>query len=95
MTGVPDLVPVPRDALAKLVAVARHVSLGARAAFVQPYPDATARFALGALNDAGLLEQFRADDDTDLGDEFAAHADESLALANEAFESVVETWPKE
>lgn len=31
----------------------------------------------------------------DLGDEFAAHADESLTLANEAFESVVETWPKE
>lgn len=53
-----ELVPVPRDTLAKMVAVARHVSLGARAAFVQPYPDATARFALGALDDAGLLEQF-------------------------------------
>lgn len=26
---------------------------------------------------------------------FAAHADESLALANEAFDAVVETWPKE
>lgn len=53
-----EFVPVPRDALAKLVAVARHVSLGARAAFVQPYPDATARFALGGLDDTGLLEQF-------------------------------------
>lgn len=31
----------------------------------------------------------------DLGDEFAAHAEESLALANEAFEAVVETWPEE
>lgn len=90
-----DPVPVPRDALAMLVAVARHVSLGARAAFVQPYPDATARFALGALHDAGLLEQFRSGDDADLGTEFATPAEESLALANEAFDTVVETWPTE
>lgn len=90
-----EFVSVPRDTLAKLVAVARHVSLGARAAVVQPYPDATARFALGGLDDAGLLEQFRPDDDTGMGDEFAAHAEESLALANKAFEAVVETWPEE
>lgn len=32
--------------------------------------------------------------DDGLGVEFEAHAEESLALANEAFESVVETWPK-
>lgn len=90
-----EFVPVPRDALAKLVAVAQHVSLGARAAFVQPYPDATARFALGALDDAGLLEQFRSDADAGLGDEFEARAEESLKLANEVFEAVVETWPAE
>lgn len=31
----------------------------------------------------------------DLGDEFEAHAEESLALANEAFDATVETWPKD
>lgn len=31
----------------------------------------------------------------DLGPEFAAHAEESLVLANETFESVAETWPRE
>lgn len=53
-----DLIEVPRTALAKLVAVTAHVSLGARAAFVTPYPDATARAALGELDEAGLMEQF-------------------------------------
>lgn len=50
-------VPVPADVLRQLVAVASHVSLGRSAAFAQgrPYPDATARMALGALVDAGLL----------------------------------------
>lgn len=55
---VSDLIEVPRTALARLVAVAAHVSLGARAAFITPYPDSLARLALGDL-DEELLEQFR------------------------------------
>ena len=30
-----------------------------------------------------------------LGAEFEAHAEESLELANEAFDAVAQTWPKE
>jgi hypothetical protein len=54
-------VVVPATVLADLVRVAVHVSVGKSFAFVQdsPYPDAIARRALGALEDAGLLEQFR------------------------------------
>lgn len=53
-----DLVQVPREAFNHLVRVAEYVSLGRRAVDHQPdgapYPDATARFALGALGEAGL-----------------------------------------
>lgn len=31
--------------------------------------------------------------DDAIGDDFAAHADESLALAHDAFEAAAETWP--
>jgi hypothetical protein len=52
-------VAVPREAFDVLVQVARYVSLGRRAVDHQPdgkpYPDAAARRALGALDDAGLL----------------------------------------
>jgi hypothetical protein len=56
-------VSVPRDALRGLVEVAEYVSNGSfyNAATDEPYPDAKARRALGALDDAGLLEQFRED----------------------------------
>lgn len=86
-----DLIEVPRTALARLVAVAAHVSLGARAAFTTPHPDSLARLALGELHDAGLLPVA----DADVAAEFEAHAEESLALANEAFDAVAESWPKE
>lgn len=60
MVPVDDVVAVPREVLAGLVRVAQHVSAGKSAAFSQdrPYPDATARFALGALDEAGLLYEF-------------------------------------
>jgi hypothetical protein len=61
-TAAPCTVPVPTAVLADLVKVAAHVSVGKSFAFVgqgRPYPDATARRALGALDDAGLLDQFR------------------------------------
>jgi hypothetical protein len=50
-------VTVPKEAFDALVTVAAHVSAGHGAAHLpgQPYPDATARRALGALDDAGLL----------------------------------------
>lgn len=50
-------VPVPAETFAELVKVATHVSIGRGYAFhgESPYPDATARRALGALDDAGLL----------------------------------------
>lgn len=52
---------VPRAALDDLVQVAAYVSFGRRAIDHQPdgapYPDATARRALGELDDAGLLDE--------------------------------------
>lgn len=55
---MPDTVPVPVKVLADLVKIAEYVSLGRRAVDHQPggapYPDVTARFALGALSEAGL-----------------------------------------
>lgn len=57
----PDTVAVPREALDRLVTVAKWVSRGKSAAFVPDeeiaavYPDATARFALGSLHDEGIL----------------------------------------
>ncbi|MGW6790020.1 hypothetical protein [Streptomyces chartreusis] len=64
---VRDAVSVPRDALKALAEVAMWVSRGRSMAFVpddsealgKVYPDAKARRALGALDDAALLEQFR------------------------------------
>lgn len=51
-----DTVSVPREALRGLVRVAEYV------AGSEPYPDpVAARRALGALDDAGLLDQFRED----------------------------------
>lgn len=53
-----DTVPVPRGALRRLVKVARQVAAS------EPYPDPVpARDALAALDDAGLLDQFRRDSD--------------------------------
>lgn len=54
---------VPREVFDQLVKVAEYVSLGesmARRPGVA-YPDATARFALGALHELGLLtlEEFQ------------------------------------
>jgi hypothetical protein len=63
-------ISVPREALRGLIEVAMWVSRGRSAAFTadpsenvgKVYPDAKARRALGALDDAGLLDQFRGDD---------------------------------
>ncbi|GAA2107865.1 hypothetical protein [Streptomyces synnematoformans] len=51
------LTSVPAWAFRDLIKVAMHVSTGKSFAFVGqgPYPDALARRALGALDDAGLL----------------------------------------
>lgn len=62
-----DAVSIPREALRSLVEVAMWVSRGRSAAMTpshvkaigKVYPDAKARQALGALDDAGLLDQFR------------------------------------
>lgn len=50
-----DLVMVPREAFDRLTQVAAYVSMGRGYIGVQPYPDATARAALGMLDQAGLL----------------------------------------
>jgi hypothetical protein len=55
-----DTVTIPVEAFDQLVKVAMHVSYGKSAAFtVGPYPDPTARVALGALHEAGLLDAYR------------------------------------
>lgn len=60
-----DPVSVPREALSDLLYVARWVAAErARHGALAPdvtLPDATASRALGALDDAGLLDQFRED----------------------------------
>lgn len=61
--GEPSLImrKLPVKAWEQLITVAKWVSRGKSAAFIPDpdiapaYPDATARFALGALHDAGLL----------------------------------------
>jgi hypothetical protein len=66
-----DALSVPRDALRRLVEAAMWVSRGKSMAFTpddskavgKTYPDAKARLALGALDDAGLLDQSREDSD--------------------------------
>jgi hypothetical protein len=60
----PTHITIPRDAFDQLVTVARHVSLGRGAADLTPYPDAAARRALGALDDAGLLDDSAPDQAT-------------------------------
>ncbi|WP_145503124.1 hypothetical protein [Streptomyces sp. CFMR 7] len=58
-------VPVPLEAFDRLVRVAMWVSRGQAMAHVPDpqisgsYPDAAARYALGALDDAGLLNTYR------------------------------------
>lgn len=60
-------VPVPLEAFDRLVRVAMWVSRGQAMAHVPDpqisgsYPDAAARFALGALDDAGLLNTYQRD----------------------------------
>lgn len=55
-----DLITIPLAAFDGLVKVAAHVSYGKSAAFSQgPYPDSTARVALGALDEAGLMDNYR------------------------------------
>lgn len=44
---------VPDEAFQRLVNVAEYVSMGRSYVGVKPYPDATARFALGALSETG------------------------------------------
>ena len=58
-TALPDVTEVPTNALRSLIEVAAHVSAGREAAFASPYPDAKARMALGALDDAGILDEIR------------------------------------
>jgi hypothetical protein len=57
----PGSITIPLAAFDQLVKVAMHVSLGKSAAFHQdsPYPDVVARFGLGALHEAGLLDAYR------------------------------------
>jgi len=53
-------ITIPLAAFDQLVKVAMHVSLGKSAAFSQgAYPDATARFGLGVLDDRHLLDDYR------------------------------------
>lgn len=61
MTAGPgSTVGVPTEVLRDLVKVAAHASAGRSAAFAQGlYPDVMARRALGALDDAGLLDLLR------------------------------------
>ncbi|OEV16284.1 hypothetical protein AN221_32240 [Streptomyces nanshensis] len=65
MGEMDDSVPVPLKAFDRLVRVAMWVSRGQAMAHVpdpqisDSYPDAAARFALGALDDAGLLNAYR------------------------------------
>lgn len=62
------MVTVPQAALDRLVRVAMWVSRGRSMAFTpdpsetigKMYPDATARAALGSLDDHGLLDRYRA-----------------------------------
>jgi hypothetical protein len=54
----PELpIPVPARTLEALVQVAAYVSSGAGYRQTAPYPDATARRALGELDDLGLLRK--------------------------------------
>lgn len=46
-----ETVTIPRDAYEGLVKVAQYVSRGRGFVGVEPYPDATARMALGALSE--------------------------------------------
>ncbi|MGW9299567.1 hypothetical protein ACWHA3_01915 [Streptomyces cyaneofuscatus] len=65
MDEMDDSVPVPPRAFDRLVRVAMWVSRGRSMAHTPDpqisgsYPDAAARFALGALDDAGLLNTYR------------------------------------
>ncbi|MFI6477377.1 hypothetical protein ACIBH1_05555 [Nonomuraea sp. NPDC050663] len=52
-----DTVTIPRDAYLRLVKVAAYVSRGLSFVGVDPYPDAAARFALGALDNIGLIPE--------------------------------------
>lgn len=61
-SAAPASVTIPREAFDGLVKVAQYVSMGRRYVGVEgPYPDATARMALGALHDAGALPDRSAD----------------------------------
>ncbi|MFE7535175.1 hypothetical protein ACFU67_12995 [Streptomyces rhizosphaericola] len=65
MNEMDDSVPVPPGAFDRLVRVAMWVSRGRSMAHTPDpqisgsYPDTAARFALGALDDAGLLNTYR------------------------------------
>ncbi|MGW5291464.1 hypothetical protein [Streptomyces bacillaris] len=65
MDEMDDTVPVPPGAFDRLVRVAMWVSRGRSMAHVpdpqisDTYPDTAARYALGALDDAGLLNTYR------------------------------------
>ncbi|MFI5739204.1 DUF6085 family protein [Streptomyces anulatus] len=67
VSATPDTVPVPLEAFDRLVRVAMWVSRGQSMAHTPDpspvigarYPDAAARQALGALDDAGLLDTYR------------------------------------
>ncbi|MFJ2568978.1 DUF6085 family protein [Streptomyces halstedii] len=67
VSATPDAVPVPHEAFDRLVRVAMWVSRGQSMAHTPDpspligarYPDTAARQALGALDDAGLLNTYR------------------------------------
>ncbi|MFI7890860.1 DUF6085 family protein [Streptomyces sp. CACIS-1.16CA] len=67
VSATPDAVPVPHEAFDRLVRVAMWVSRGQSMAHTPDpspligarYPDTAARKALGALDDAGLLDIYR------------------------------------
>ncbi|MFD4830177.1 hypothetical protein ACFWPV_10025 [Streptomyces uncialis] len=60
-TDIPGTVTIPQCVLRDLVVVAAHVSSGRGAADLTPYPDSTARRALGALDHTGHLAVIRRD----------------------------------
>ncbi|MCQ1575363.1 hypothetical protein [Streptomyces parvus] len=67
VSATPDAVPVPQETFDRLVRVAMWVSRGQSMAHTPDpspvvgarYPDTAARKALGALDDAGLLDTYR------------------------------------
>lgn len=90
-----DMVAMPREAFDQLVKVATHVSLGRSAALTQGvYPDASARRALGALDDAGLLRAGQQEEQEEQAREVASGSCPFCEIvAGRAPAKFVYTWP--